>query len=49
LSDILETGSYDPGAKAERIDDPAEWTVEKIKERARQICSDKGPAGDFDD
>ncbi len=46
---ILSAGSYDPGPKAERIEDPAEWTSEKIIERAALIDSDKGPEGDFDD
>ena len=46
---ILETGSHDPGAKAERIDNPEEWTPEKIVERAATITSDKGEEGDFDD
>jgi fructose/tagatose bisphosphate aldolase len=46
---ILSAGSYDPGPKAERIEDPAEWTSEKIIERAAMIDSDKGPDGDFDD
>ena len=35
--------------KAERIEDPAEWTPEKIVERAKSIDSDKGEEGDFDD
>ncbi len=47
--DILSSGSYDPGSSATRIEDPAEWTREKIIERAKVISSDKGPAGDFDD
>ncbi len=46
---ILEAGSYDLGPKAERFEDPAEWTEEKIKARAAEIDTDKGPAGDFDD
>lgn len=46
---ILSTGSYDPGAKAKRIENPDEWTREKIVERAALITSDKGPEGDFDD
>ncbi len=46
---ILEAGSYNPGSKARRIDDPDDWTVEKIKERAAGLSSDKGPEGDFDD
>ena len=49
LADILETGSHNPGAKVERIDNPADWTTEKIREKAELICSDKGPQGDFDD
>ena len=46
---ILEADSYDLGAKAERIEDPAEWTEEKIHEKAKLIESDKGHEGDFDD
>lgn len=46
---ILKSGSYDPGPKAEIIEDAQEWTTEKIIERAKTIASDKGPEGDFDD
>jgi fructose-bisphosphate aldolase, class II len=46
---ILQAGSYDPGPKTARIEDPAEWSPEKIRERAGAIVSDKGPAGDFED
>ena len=46
---ILTAGSYDPGAKSTRIEDPDEWTEDKIKERAALIVGDKGPAGDFED
>ena len=46
---ILDAGSYDPGPKASRIENPAEWTPEKIVERGASIISDKGPEGDFDD
>ncbi len=46
---ILDAGSYDLGPKAERLEDPAEWTEVKIKEKAAQISSDKGPKGNFDD
>jgi len=49
IAEILETGSYDAGPKAERIEDPSDWTPEKITERAASIVSDKGPQGDFDD
>jgi fructose/tagatose bisphosphate aldolase len=46
---IREAGTYSPGPKAKRIEDPADWTTEKIVERAKSITSDKGPEGDFDD
>jgi fructose-bisphosphate aldolase class II len=46
---ILSTGSYDLGAKVARIEDPDEWTEDKIRERAAGISSGKGPEGDFDD
>ncbi len=46
---ILNAGSYDLGPKAERIEDPADWTKEKINARAAGLNTDKGPAGDFDD
>lgn len=46
---ILETGSYNPEPKAKRIEDPDEWTSEKIIKRAASISSDKGIEGDFDD
>jgi len=46
---ILAAGTYDPGPKATRIEDPAEWTFEKIIRRAETIDSEKGPEGDFDD
>ena len=46
---ILKADSYDPGAKATRIEDPSEWTENQIHERASKLDVDKGPAGDFDD
>jgi len=46
---ILEKNSYDMGPKVGRIEDPAQWTGEKIARRAASLGSDKGPAGDFDD
>ncbi len=49
VQNILEAGSYDPGAKAGRIEDPAQWTPGKISERAVSITSDKGAKGNFDD
>ncbi len=46
---IIAAGSYDLGAKTSRSEDPAQWTPEKIAQRAAAIESDKGPEGDFDD
>ena len=46
---ILEKNSYDMGPKVGRIEDPAQWTGEKIAQRAGSLGSDKGPTGDFDD
>jgi fructose-bisphosphate aldolase class II len=46
---ILEAGTYDSGPKASQIEDPDEWTSEKIVQRAATNVSDKGPKGDFDD
>jgi hypothetical protein len=46
---ILDAGSYDADPKADRIENPAEWTPEKIVARAAGIESNKGPEGDFDD
>ena len=46
---ILKAGSYDLGPKAARIEDPSQWTKEKIVERAKTLESDKGPAGNFED
>ncbi|WP_319471029.1 class II fructose-bisphosphate aldolase [uncultured Pseudodesulfovibrio sp.] len=46
---ILRAGSYDLGPKVEKFVDAAEWTEEKIKARAAEIDTDKGPEGDFDD
>ncbi len=46
---ILKAGSYDLGPKAQRIENPADWTEQKIKERAAKIHGDKGPKGSFDD
>jgi fructose-bisphosphate aldolase class II len=46
---LLDAGSHDLGPKVGRIEDPDDWTREKIVSRAAQISSDKGPKGDFDD
>ncbi|RJR50771.1 MAG: ketose-bisphosphate aldolase [Desulfobacteraceae bacterium] len=49
LETILKAGSYDVGPKAERIEDPAEWTEARIKEKASRLKGDKGPTGNFED
>ena len=46
---ILDKGDCDPGFKVDRIENPDDWTPEKIVERAKTIVSDKGEEGDFDD
>jgi len=46
---ILKAGSYDVGPKAERIENPADWTEQKIKEQASKLNGDKGTKGNFDD
>jgi fructose-bisphosphate aldolase class II len=46
---ILRAESHDMGPKASTLEDPQEWTEEKIRKRAATIDADKGPQGDFDD
>jgi len=46
---LVEAGSHDIGPNSHRIEDPAQWTEEKIIERAATLEVDKGPEGDFDD
>ncbi len=49
IDEILKADSYNIANESTRIEDPDEWTPEKIKDRASLIISDKGPEGDFDD
>jgi hypothetical protein len=49
LDGILQAGSFDLGQKAERMEDPKEWTEDLIHEKGRALHSPKGPAGDFED
>jgi len=49
LEEIARAGSFDPGPKAERIEDPGEWTREKIIEKGAGLSSNKGPSGNYDD
>ncbi|GAB7023122.1 class II fructose-bisphosphate aldolase [Salidesulfovibrio brasiliensis] len=46
---LIEAGSHDLGPKVEQFTDPAEWTEDKIRARAKEIDTDKGPEGDWDD
>jgi fructose/tagatose bisphosphate aldolase len=46
---ILKAGSYDLGPKASRIEDPNEWTEEKIRKSGASLAGDKGPKGNFED
>jgi fructose-bisphosphate aldolase, class II len=46
---ILEANSYDLGPKAQRLEDPAEWTREKIVERCRAAGPKEKIQGDFED
>ncbi|MDY6935159.1 MAG: class II fructose-bisphosphate aldolase [Spirochaetota bacterium] len=46
---ILQADSYNLGPKSSRLENPDEWTDNKIKEKASKIDSDKGPKGEFDD
>ncbi len=46
---ILKAGSYDLKPKASRIEDPAQWSEAKIRERAASLNTDKGSGGNFDD
>ena len=49
IDEILKAGSYNTPANSTRIEDPDDWTPEKIRDRASLIISDKGSKGDFDD
>ncbi|OQX09605.1 MAG: ketose-bisphosphate aldolase [Desulfobacteraceae bacterium IS3] len=46
---ILKANHYDPGAKAGRIENPADWTLAKITEKAAAISAPEGPHGNYDD
>lgn len=49
LEMLVEAGSYDIGPNSRRIEDPAEWTREKIVAKAALLDVNKGPEGNFDD
>jgi fructose-bisphosphate aldolase class II len=46
---ILKAGSFDLGPKGRKIENKADWTPEKIAERALKLAGDKGSGGNFDD
>lgn len=49
LEMLIEAGSCDIGPNSHRVEDPEDWTEEKIIARAAMLDVDKGPEGDFDD
>lgn len=50
IEEILKAGSHDLGFKAQHIEDPNEWTPEKISERAQQFSREEElPGGSFED
>ncbi len=49
IEQILDSNTFTPKQKIEKIEDSAMWTEEKIIKRAASIISDKGHDGDFDD
>ncbi len=49
IAEILKAGSYDLGSKSGPVADIADWSEEKIRERAAGLVVNSGPAGDFDD
>jgi len=46
---VLKAGSYNLGPKVKRMEAPAEWTENKIAEKASRLGGNKGPAGKYDD
>ena len=46
---ILQAGSHNLGPKVKRMENPAEWSEQKIAEKASRLGGNKGPAGKFDD
>jgi len=47
---ILQAGSCDLGAKASRIEDPLEWSEDKIKFKAQPLAKeDSASQGNYDD
>lgn len=49
VEEILAAGSHDPGPKAQRLEDPENWSESRIRERGAAIERDRGEAGNFED
>jgi hypothetical protein len=50
METILEAGSYDLGPKGTRIENPDDWTKDKILERAKKLHkAEEGPKGNYED
>ena len=45
VEEILKAGSFDMGAKAERIEDPSAWTDELIKKKHLNLMQLKEKTG----
>ena len=46
---IQKAGSFEVPPKASRIENPADWTKEKIIKKAAALTGEKGPEGNFED
>lgn len=46
---LIAAESYDLGPKATRLEDPAAWTDEIIRERGKELAAKPAQKGDFDD
>lgn len=50
IEEILSAGSFDLGTKGKQIEDPKEWTRDKIMERAQALQKQESEShGDYDD
>lgn len=49
IENILRARSHDMGPKGSRQENPEDWTEDKIRAKAAEMDTDKGPKGDFDD
>ncbi len=49
IEEIVKADSHDPGPKAQKIENPDDWTEEKIVEKGGGSEKDTGNGGDYDD